>query len=71
MIAVPALTPLTMPVPEPTVAIAVLLLLHAPPVIVSLSVVVAPTHAVADPVIVGGNAFTVTAFIALQPEPIA
>jgi len=34
---------------DPTVATVVLLLLHVPPVIASLSVVVAPTHTVAVP----------------------
>ena len=43
MVVVPALTPVTAPV-LPTVAIAVLLLLHTPPVVASLNVVVAPEH---------------------------
>jgi hypothetical protein len=40
ILAVPEVRPDTMPVPAPTVATAVLLLLHAPPVVVVLSVVV-------------------------------
>ena len=40
ILAVPAVRPDTIPVPAPTVATAVLLLLHAPPVLVVLKVVV-------------------------------
>ena len=47
---VPAVTPVTMPVPDPIVAMAVLLLLHVPPPEASLSVVVNPTHAFRVPV---------------------
>ncbi len=43
MAAVPAETPVTTPVVE-TVATAVLLLVHVPPVIVSTSEMVAPVH---------------------------
>ena len=38
----PAATPVTIPLPEPTVAIAVLLLFHIPPAIGSVKVVVVP-----------------------------
>ena len=44
IIAVPLETPKTMPVPEPTVAMAVLLLLHVPPVIGSLSAMERSLH---------------------------
>ena len=47
---VPATAPLTMP-DVPIVATVVLLLLHTPPVVASLNVVVEPAHTVAVPVI--------------------
>ena len=53
IVAVPAATPVTIPVLEPTVAFA-LLLLHVPDVpvaVASLSVIVDPTHTVSLPVI--------------------
>ena len=53
---------------EFTVAIAVALLLHDPPVIVLLSVVVAPVQRLALPAMLAGTAFTVTAFVA-DAEP--
>ncbi len=59
MLAVPAVIPDTTPVPAPTVATAVLLLLHAPPVLVVLSVVVCPTQALVLPVMAAGSGFTV------------
>lgn len=53
---VPAATPVTIPVDEPTVATVVLLLLHVPDVIVpttvSMSVDVLPTHAPSVPCII-------------------
>ena len=58
MVTVPAATPVTTPVDEPTVAKPVLLLLHVPPVVAQASVVVAPSHTVSVPVI--GNGFTLT-----------
>ena len=63
MVTVPPLTPLTIPVTDPTVAIAVLLLLQVPPVVVSLKVVVAPGHVLGTPVIGPGDGFTVTGAI--------
>jgi len=65
---VPPVTPLTIPVAEPTVATAVLLLLHAPPVTVLLNVVVVPGHALAVPVMVDGAALTVTTAVAVLPD---
>ena len=58
MVAVPALTPVTTPVPAPTVATAVLLLLHEPPPVVLDKIVVAPTHTVSAPVIGAGSGLT-------------
>jgi hypothetical protein len=62
---VPVVIPLTVPV-EPTVAIAVLLLLQAPPP-ASISAVVAPGQTWAKPVITGGPVFTVTDVVTAQP----
>ena len=50
MVAVPPETPVTTPVPEPTVATPVFEDVHVPPVVALLSVVVAPVQAVAVPV---------------------
>src|SRR4051812_14489991 len=55
MSAVPADTPPITPDIELAVATAVLPLLHAPPVVASLSVVVCPWHALAVPVIGDGE----------------
>ena len=59
-------TPVTTPVVL-TVAIPVLLLLQVPPVEVSESVVVAPTHTVGVPVMAAGagSGFTVTSMVSL------
>lgn len=59
MVAVPDDTPVTTPLTEPTRAIAVLLLLHKPPLVASLSVVDAPTHMLVMPVMAAGNGLTV------------
>ena len=63
MIAVPADTPVTTPVPGTTVTTVVVLLLHVPPP-ASLNVVVDPTHTDAVPEIAEGNGFTVTVLVA-------
>jgi len=70
MVAVPTDTPVTMPV-EPTVAMAVEPLVHVPPPVTSLRVVVAPAHNVPVPVMGEGAGFTVTALVtkAEQPAP--
>jgi hypothetical protein len=60
MIAVPEVTPETIPVVDPTVATAILLLIHKPPPTVLPSVVVLRTHTLVVPVIVAGEALTVT-----------
>ena len=51
IVAVPLLTPVTIPV-LPTVATAVLLLLQVPPLIPSVKVIVDPVHTLAGPVMV-------------------
>ena len=69
----PADTPLTMPV-EPIVATEPSLLLHAPPLVASLNVVVEPAHALMVPVIADtvGNGLTVTndVTVVTQPKPL-
>ena len=67
MFAVPAATPLTTP-PVPTVAIPVLVLLHVPDGVPLESIVVVAGQRVSIPVLAAGVVFTVTAFIAVQPE---
>ena len=57
----PAATPVTIPVREPTVAEAGLVLLHIPPESDSPSVVVSPTHTEGVPVVGAGVGFTLTA----------
>ncbi len=67
IVVVPAATPETMPVEEPTVATLVAELAHVPPVGVLDSVVVAPTQTVAVPAIAEGSALTVTKAEVWQP----
>jgi hypothetical protein len=67
MTAVPALTPLTTPVDEPTVATAVAPLVQVPPDGEELSVVVEPVQTDAVPVIADGAVETVTACVTKQP----
>ena len=69
MVDVPADTPITRPVDEPIVATGVMLLLQVPPVVASLSKVVAPTHTLAVPVIAGGPEVTVTVVVDIQLPP--
>jgi hypothetical protein len=56
-----------MPVPAPIVATAVLPLLHIPPAVVSINVVVKPAHILAVPVIAAGNESTVSVIPAAHP----
>ena len=63
----PAAIPVTVP-SEPTVALAVLLLLHVPPAVASVRLTVKPTHIGALPVIaVIGLTVTTTVFWQLAP----
>jgi hypothetical protein len=59
--------PVTTPV-EPIVA-AVPLLLHAPPLVKSVSEIAAPTHTLVAPLIGFGNGFTVIVLVFLHPVP--
>jgi hypothetical protein len=63
---VPGSTPVTTPVTGFTEALP-LLLLHRPPGVALLKVVVEPTHTLVPPVITAGSAFTVTVEIVLHP----
>ena len=59
MVTVPALTPVTMPVEAPTVAVPVAVLLHVPPPVASVSVILDPAHTLVGPEIATGKEFTV------------
>jgi hypothetical protein len=58
--ALPVPAPVTIPLLEPTVATARSLLLHVPPVVASVNVIVDPTHTKDAPPIEAGKGFTVT-----------
>jgi len=60
---VPAATPVTIPVVEPMVALAVALLAHVPPDVISVKFVVDKTHAFITPEIAEGRGLTVTCAI--------
>ena len=64
MVVVPAVRPDTIPVP--TVAFAVVLLLHKPLAVASVSTVVNPVHTKFNPPMDAGAMFTVTGSIAIQ-----
>ncbi len=64
---VPAATPVTIPDVLPTVAVAMLLLLHVPPVVVFVRVEVPPTHTDAVPKFDAGSGFTVMFVTLRQP----
>jgi hypothetical protein len=57
-----------MPVPT-TVAMAVVLLVHIPPVVASANVVVDPIHKLPPPAMASGAAFTVIILVTVQPVP--
>ena len=64
IVAVPAATPLTIPVDEPTDAVPAALLLHVPPVVASVKAIANPTQTAEGPVIAEGTALTFTVQIA-------
>ena len=66
MIVVPEVTPVTTPEAF-IVAVVAPPLLHVPPVVASLNVVVPGAHTVIVPVIADGIVFTVTIAVAVQP----
>ena len=57
---VPDTTPVTIPVLAPTVAIDVVPLVHVPPVVPSVKVMVVPAQKAAEPDTADGKALTVT-----------
>ena len=63
----PDTKPETIPVPDPTVAIEILLLLHVPPEVTSLNIVVKPVQTFVTPVIADGDELTVIIEIVRQP----
>lgn len=67
MVAVPSATPVTTPLADATVATDVLLLLHVPPGVLLLRVVVVNAQRVSVPVMDGGALLTVTTSVAWQP----
>ena len=67
MVVPPFTIAVTMPVSEPTVATAVLLLLHVPPAVVSVNVVVDPAQTLVDPEIAAGDVLMVMVVVVMQP----
>ena len=67
VLGIPTIAPVAIPEDEPMVAIAVLLLLHVPPVGASLNVIVDPEQTLLGPEIFPGNGFTVIVVAAIQP----
>jgi len=67
IVAEPVATPVTAPVTEVTEAVVGRLLLHVPPGVASVSIIVWPWHTVGLPMIVAGKGFTVTVIELLQP----
>lgn len=67
MIDVPRATAEAMPEEEPIVTAAVLLLLHVPPLVVLVNVVVVPMHIFGEPPMAGARLFTVTTDVVWHP----
>jgi hypothetical protein len=67
MIAVPPEIPLTIPEPDPITAIAVLALVHVPPVTASVSVIVDPAQTLPG-IVIAERLFTVTEAVAVHPD---
>ena len=66
---VPRATPVTMPVPDPTVATPVLLLTQVPPEDPLVNVEVVPMHKLKLPVVVPGDGLTETTLVAEEVQP--
>ena len=64
---VPADTPVTIPVADPTLPMPGYPELQVPPVVASLRLMVSPTQTFVGPVMVAGNGLTVTVLITVQP----
>ena len=69
MVAVPPEIPLTTPVEEPTIATGVLPLLHTPPIVALVRMVLSEGHTSKVPVMGKGSGPTVTWVVAAQPVP--
>ena len=69
MVAVPARTPVTSPLPASTVATGVVLLLQPPPGGPEYSMVVCPSHTWGVPTIGDGSGSTMMSLTAIQPVP--
>ena len=69
IVAVPGDTPFTIPV-VPIVATDILLLLHVPPAVASVSVMVWPAQTTVGPAMGNGVGFTATTVVALQPPTV-
>ena len=67
IVAVPASTPVTTPLPDPTVATATLLLLHVPPGTASAKLDVKPWQTLIVPVIAEGSGLTITTAVVVHP----
>ena len=67
MVAVPAVIPETIPFPAPISAVKGSLVLHTPPAIASVNVVIKPSHTDATPKMLDGDWFTVIVAEILQP----
>jgi len=67
IVAVPAVPPVATPVPDTTPAVAVLLLVHTPPVDASVKVVVVPGHIDKFPAIAAGAGLTVIVYVVVHP----
>ena len=63
ILTVPAATPVTIPVDEPTVAVPVALLVHVPPNVASLRVIAFAVQRLLDPLIAEGTVLTVTSAV--------
>ena len=66
--AVPDATPVTSP-PDVTDAIPGALVLHVPPEVASVKVVLLPAHTTGLPAIAAGDAVTVISLVTVQPLP--
>ena len=69
----PGEKPVTTPVVDPTLAIAGVLLVHVPPLVVLLNVIVEPVHTLLAPVMAAGEGLTDevldAAEVPVQPKP--
>ena len=68
MLAVPELIPVTMPLPMPTIATVVLLLVQVPKAMASLKVIEEPSHTDERPVITAGAGVTVITIVVVHPS---